>query len=61
MREVHGGWAYAASGTVRLLARRLARRASLWCLDELQVTDIADAMLLGGLFDELLRQTSRSS
>ena len=58
MREVHGGLA-----TIRLrqeplclLARRLARRANLWCLDELQVSDIADAMLLGGLFEEMLRQ-----
>jgi cell division protein ZapE len=58
MREVHGGLAALRQHQepVRLLARRLARRASLWCLDELQVTDIADAMLLGGLFEELLGQ-----
>ena len=58
MREVHAGLASLRQQQepVRLLARRLARRASLWCLDELQVTDIADAMLLGGLFEELLRQ-----
>jgi cell division protein ZapE len=58
MREVHGGLAALGhhQDPVRLLARRLARRAGLWCLDELQVTDIADAMLLGGLFEELLRQ-----
>ena len=58
MRDVHAGLAAIREHEepVRLLARRLARRISLWCLDELQVTDIADAMLLGGLFDELLRQ-----
>jgi cell division protein ZapE len=58
MREVHGGLAALRERQepVRLLARRLARRASLWCLDELQVSDIADAMLLGTLFEELLRQ-----
>ena len=56
MREVHGGLAtiQQRSEPLQLLARRLARRANLWCLDELQVTDIADAMLLGGLFEELL-------
>ena len=58
MREVHAGLAAIRlrQDPLRLLARRLARRGQLWCLDELQVTDIADAMLIGGLFDELLRQ-----
>ncbi len=58
MRDVHAGLATIRQHgePVRLLARGLARRATLWCLDELQVTDIADAMLLGGLFEELLRQ-----
>jgi cell division protein ZapE len=58
MREVHGGLAAIRMRPepLRVLARRLARRANLWCLDELQVSDIADAMLLGGLFQELVRQ-----
>ena len=58
MRELHAGLASLSSRQepVQLLAQRLARRASLWCLDELQVTDIADAMLLGALFGEMLRQ-----
>lgn len=58
MREVHGGLAAIRhhQEPVRVLARRLARRANIWCLDELQVTDIADAMLLGGLFEELIHQ-----
>jgi cell division protein ZapE len=58
MREVHEGLAAIRlrQDPLRLLARRLARRGQLLCLDELQVSDIADAMLLGGLFDEMLRQ-----
>jgi cell division protein ZapE len=58
MREVHEGLAAIRrrQEPLRLLARRLARRGQLWCLDELQVNDIADAMLIGGLFEELLRQ-----
>jgi len=58
MRELHAALASIRhrQAPLALLARRMARRASLWCLDELQVIDIADAMLLGKLLEELLRQ-----
>jgi cell division protein ZapE len=56
MRSVHAALATTArhQDPLQLVARRMARRASLWCLDELHVIDIADAMLLGKLFEELL-------
>ncbi len=58
MRGVHAALATTASqqDPLQLVARRMARRASLWCIDELHVIDIADAMLLGKLFEELLGQ-----
>ena len=58
MRDVHEGLAAIRmrQEPLAVLARRMARRARIWCLDELHVNDIADAMILGGLLDEMLRQ-----
>jgi cell division protein ZapE len=58
MLEVHERihrWRRKAEGDpVAPLARAMAEEAWLLCLDELQVTDIADAMILGRLFQALL-------
>jgi cell division protein ZapE len=55
MQEVHRRRAQTtAANVIQEIAREVAEGAHLLCLDEMQVTDIADAMILGRLFEALL-------
>ena len=60
MRDIHAAihaWRQAGSkgdDPIPTLVRDLAGNAWLLCLDELQITDIADAMIVGRLFQGLI-------
>jgi len=58
MRAVHTelGSIRGRTDPLSSVAQRIARRTRLICLDEFMVTDIADAMILGGLFAGLFRR-----
>ena len=60
MQEVHKGIAAArahgASDPVRPVADAVADGATLLCFDEMQITDITDAMLVGRLFERLFER-----
>ncbi len=58
MQEVHQhlGRLHHQLSPLEQVARTIARDARVLCFDELYVADIADAMILGGLFAGLLRR-----
>ena len=57
MQEVHAAIAAArargASDPIQPVAEGIAKRAKLLCFDEMQITDVADAMIVGRLFEGL--------
>lgn len=58
MREVHAGLGRLKrrERPLSLIAAHMAARARVWCVDEFEVTDIADAMILHGLITALLER-----
>jgi cell division protein ZapE len=58
MREVHAGLARLKrrERPLDLVAAQMASRARVWCIDEFEVNDIADAMILHGLVAALVER-----
>lgn len=58
MQEIHAGMHAARAGNVddplELVAAKVIDQARLLCFDEMQITDITDAMIVGRLFEKLL-------
>jgi cell division protein ZapE len=53
MQEVHRRRAAGGDDVIGRIASELAEQAKLLCLDEMQIVDIADAMIIGRLYEAL--------
>ncbi|MGB0504958.1 MAG: cell division protein ZapE [Pikeienuella sp.] len=60
MQEVHAGIHSARQkgdeDPVKTVAKAIAKHAVLLCFDEMQITDITDAMIVGRLFEKLFKR-----
>lgn len=53
-KRLHAARQSHAQDAIAPVAKAIAKEARLLCLDEMQITDIADAMIVGRLFEGLL-------
>ncbi len=53
-KRLHAARQSHAQDAIAPVAKALAKEARLLCLDEMQITDIADAMIVGRLFEGML-------
>lgn len=54
--EIHKARAKGTSDPIVPVAKSIAKKARLLCFDEMQITDITDAMIVGRLFEVLFKE-----